>query len=348
MPKVHILSDTEANKELGEEVMKLLKKSKGPLSYKTSSLEIKEDTHRVVEFEDLFDICKNFRENSNAVKPYSVKPNDFVILLSPKPNMKNWFSALDFKNNIFVHTDGWDKYCEQQPKFPIAHEIISNIVHSKLFENKEALVQGVHYDTLGCINDFCDNKEQVIEKLKSGDVCEACLIKINDTFEDSPGFLGQISSTLHSISIAFTRLAGIVAQKPISSIEINGTKELKFTDYNNKELKFESAIDKVLYILFLKHKDGLEYVDFPDMELEITELYFKHVPSNKGLAKIEKTISNLCMPLSELRNQAKSRVNGRLEATLGSTLAVHYKIVQNPETLVHSIKLPAEFRVFKD
>jgi hypothetical protein len=348
MPKVHILSDTEANKELGEEVMKLLKKSKGPLSYKTSSLEIKEDTHRVVEFEDLFDICKNFRENSNAVKPYSVKPNDFVILLSPKPNMKNWFSALDFKNNIFVHTDGWDKYCEQQPKFPIAHEIISNIVHSKLFKNNEEILNGVHSDPVGCLNDFCGNKEHVIKKLRKGTVCEACKEKIEETFKDSNGFLDQINRTLHSISFAFTRLSEIVDQKPISRIEINGEKELKFTDYNNKELKFESAIDKVLYILFLKHKDGLEYVDFPDMELEITELYFKHVPSNKGLAKIEKTISNLCMPLSELRNQAKSRVNGRLEATLGSTLAVHYKIVQNPETLVHSIKLPAEFRVFKD
>jgi len=341
MPKVYILSET-GNEELGEEVMKLLKKSKGPLSYLTSSLELEEVSHSYMEFEELFSICENFRENTT-----SVKPHDFVILLTPKPNMKSWFSAPDFKNNIFVHTDGWEEYCEQQPKFPIAHEIISNIVHSKLFENDEDLWEGVHSDTLGCINDFCDSKKHVIKKLESGNVCTDCGVKISSAFNNDRGYISQISSTLHSISGAFKFLTRILDQNP-SRIEINGTKELKFTDYNNKELKFESAIDKVLYILFLKHKDGLEYVDFPDMELEITELYFKHVPSNKGLAKIEKTISNLCMPLSELRNQAKSRVNGSLEATLGSTLAVHYKIVQNPETLVHSIKLPAEFRVFID
>jgi hypothetical protein len=347
MPKVHILSDTDANKELGEEVMKLLKKSKGPLSYKTSSLEIKVDTHTVMEFEDLFDICKDFRENSNAVKP-----KDFVILLSPNRNIKNWFSAPDFKNNIFVHADGWDDYCKQQPKFPIAHEIISNIVHSMLFENNEDLWEGVHSDTLGCINDFCDNKEQVIEKLKSGDVCEACLIKINDTFENSPGFPGQISSTLHSISIAFTRLAGIVAQKPLSSIEINGTKELKFTDYNNKELQL-SPILKVVYILFLKHQDGLNYNKIPDMWEGIFNLYCKHVSRNTDKVEIKITIDKMCKPLEDpdygkSLTETVSNINKTLKNCLGEDLAEQYLIVRDPETLRHSIKLPAEFRMFKD
>jgi hypothetical protein len=347
MLKVYILSDTEANKELGGEVMKLLKKSKGPLSYKTSSLEIKEDTQRVMEFVDLFDICNNFRETTKAVKP-----KDFVILLSPNPNIKNWFSAPDFKNNIFVHTDGWDMYCKQEPKFPIAHEIISNIVHSKLFENNEDLWEGVHYDTLGCINDYCVKKEQVIEKLKSGDVCEACKIKINDTFEDSPGFPGQIGSTLHSISKAFTRLAGIVAQKPLSRIEINGTKELKFTDYNNKELQL-SAICKVVYILFLKHQDGLNYNQIPDMSVEIRNLYFNHLTSRRGRNQIEITIDKMCKPLEDpdygkSLNGTVTNINKALKNCLGEDLAEQYLIVRDPDTFVHSIKLAPEFRVFKD
>jgi hypothetical protein len=87
MPKVYILSET-GHEELGEDVMKLLKTSKGPLSYKTRSLEIKKVSHSYMEFEELFDICENFRENTKGVKP-----DDFVILLSPKPNIKNWFSA---------------------------------------------------------------------------------------------------------------------------------------------------------------------------------------------------------------------------------------------------------------
>jgi hypothetical protein len=142
MPKVHILSDTDANKELGEEVMKLLKKSKGPLSYKTSSLERKEDTHSVVDFEDLFDICKNFREKSNAVKPYSVKPHDFVILLTPKPNMKSWISAPDYKNNIFVHTDGWEVLLgnEIDIRFPIAYEVTVSILHKMMFDNYQQVM----------------------------------------------------------------------------------------------------------------------------------------------------------------------------------------------------------------
>ena len=351
MPKVHILSDTDANKELGEEVMKLLKKSKGPLSYKTSSLEIKEDTHSVVEFEYLFDICKNFRENSNAVKPYSVKPKDFVILLTPKPNMKSWFSAPDFNNNIFVHTDGWEEYCEQQPKFPIAHEIISNIVHSKLFENNEDLLEGVHSDTLGCINDFCDNKKHVIKKLESGNVCKDCGVKISSAFNNDRAYNTQISSTLHSISGAFKFLTRILDQNP-SRIEINGTKELKFTDYNNKELKL-SAILKVVYILFLKHQDGLNYNQIPDMSVEIRNLYFNHLTSRRGLDQIDITIKKMCKQLDDpdygrSLNGAVSNINKALKNFLGEDLAEQYLNVRDPETFVHSIKLPAEFRVFKD
>ena len=351
MLKVYILSDTEANKELGGEVMKLLKKSKGPLSYKTSSLEIKEDTQRVMEFVDLFDICNNFRENSNAVKPYSVKPKDFVILLSPNPNIKNWFSAPDFKNNIFVHTDDWDMYCKQEPKFPIAHEIISNIVHSKLFENNEDLWEGVHSDTLGCINDFCDSKKHVIKKLESGNVCTDCGVKITSAFNNDRGYISQISSTLHSISGAFKFLTRILDQNP-SRIEINGTKELKFTDYNNKELKL-SAILKVVYILFLKHQDGLNYNQIPDMSVEIRNLYFNHLTSRRGLDQIDITIKKMCKPLEDpdygtSLNGAVSNINKALKNCLGEDLAEQYLIVRDPDTLVHSIKLAPEFRVFID
>ena len=342
MPKVYILSET-GNEELGEEVMDLLKASRGPLSYQTRSLKIEEVSHSYMEFEELFSICENFRENTT-----SVKPHDFVILLSPKPNIKNWFSAPDFKNNIFVHADGWDDYCKQQPKFPIAHEIISNIVQSKLFKNNEEILNGVHSDPVGCLNDFCGNKEHVIKKLRKGTVCEACKEKIEETFKDSNGFLDQINRTLHSISFAFTRLSEIVDQKPISRIEINGEKELKFTDYDNKKLKLVGVF-KILYILFLEYQDGLKYTQFPGKVDEITELYFKHLPSNRDRPAIEKTIRNLCdQNKKEPLIEAKSKINTILEETLGPSTAVHYMIVENNVTKVHSINLPAEFRVFKD
>tara|TARA_B110000211_G_scaffold11916_1_gene12471 strand:+ start:61 stop:1098 length:1038 start_codon:yes stop_codon:yes gene_type:complete len=345
MPKVYILSET-GNEELGEEVMDLLKASRGPLSYQTRSLKIEEVSHSYMEFEELFSICEDFRIKNTK----SVKPDDFVILLSPKPNIKNWFSAPDFKNNIFVHADGWDDYCKQQPKFPIAHEIISNIVQSKLFENNEELFKSVHYESLGCINDYCRLNEHVIKKLESGEVCKDCFKKIKETFKDSPGFPDQIDLTLKSIrkAFTFTKLSLLVAQKPISSIEINRTKKLKFTDYNNLELNLGGVI-KVFYILFLKYQDGLKYADFPMMEEEIRDLYFKHLPSNRGRPEIEDTIRRLCNPNNKNPLvEAKSKINITLEETLGPSTAVHYMIVENNVTKVHSIKLPAKFRVFKD
>ena len=344
MPKVYILSET-GNEKLGEEVMDLLKASRGPLSYLNKSIGQIESNDRDMTFKSLFAICKNFREKTKAVKP-----EDFVVLLSLKPNRKRWFSAPDFNNNIFVHTDGWDKYCEQQPKFPIAHDIISNIVQSKIFENMEDLQNSAHSVSIGCINDFCGIKKHVIKKLESGEVCKDCFKKIEETFNDSPGLPDQIDLTLKSIrkAFTFTKLSLLVAQKPISSIEINLTKKLKFTDYNNLELNLGGVI-KVFYILFLKYQDGLKYTDFPMMEEEIRDLYFKHLPSNRGRPEIEDTIRRLCNPNNKKPLvEAKSKINTTLEETLGPSTAVHYMIVENNVTKVHSIKLPAEFRVFID
>ena len=346
MPKVYILSET-GNEELGESVMKLLKTSKGPLSYLNKSVGQIESNYRVMTFESLFAICEDFRNETK-----SVKPGDFVVLLSPKPNIENWFSAPDFKNNIFVHTEGWEMYCRQEPKFPLAHEIISNIVHSYLFKDLDELAAQSHTASVGCINDYCEKKEDVIKKLESGNVCEDCCDQMGLVFSDSPGSLNQINSTLNSISVAFTRLATLVDEMPISNIEIHGVANLKFTDYQNVELQI-GGIVKALYIFFLTHQDGLLYSQIPEMKEEILRVYFKHVPNGRGRADIETTIDNICKPLEDpdygiSLKETVSKINKALKNCLGENIAEQYLINRDPDTLVHSIKLPAEFRVFID
>jgi hypothetical protein len=60
-----------------------------------------------------------------------LQKEDFVILLTEVANEKNWFSALDPDNlyNGFVHTDDWEHYIDCQPQFPIAYEVIAQILH---------------------------------------------------------------------------------------------------------------------------------------------------------------------------------------------------------------------------
>jgi hypothetical protein len=42
----------------------------------------------------------------------------------------------------------------------------------------------VHHPLVGCINDICFDKFEVVAKLKSASICDACLQKIKDSFED--------------------------------------------------------------------------------------------------------------------------------------------------------------------
>lgn len=64
---------------------------------------------RPLSFQELFDACTYYRK----IQP--VATDDFVVLLTNRPNALNWFSAYDGERNIFVHTGDWDMFMNCLP-----------------------------------------------------------------------------------------------------------------------------------------------------------------------------------------------------------------------------------------
>lgn len=123
----------------------------------------------------------NFQEERKEED--KVKTEDYVVILSDHGNKKLWFSAADFggKNNIFVHCEDWKFFAKgSDVRYPIAYHVVITLLHHKWGKSEKEILEKVHGlrpedPELGCINDFCKEKEKVHLKIRTGDICEECI-----------------------------------------------------------------------------------------------------------------------------------------------------------------------------
>jgi hypothetical protein len=171
------------------------------------------------------------------------------------------------------------------------------------------------------MNDFCQNKQQVILKLRTGDICHDCLSKLKDEQVDDEvvnqaiGIFEVIRSQL-LFKQGFTRNLN---PKPIR-IETKG--EIFIGD-NKIGL---NPLESTLFIFFLRHTEGISLNDLQDYKDELLNIYRKIRPSAE-----ESKIVELVKPYHEdgTFSVNKSRLNKKLKSTLGEPLANFYYIDGN-------------------
>jgi len=103
----------------------------------------------------------------------SVRADQFVVGIIESPLEYNWFSFTNPQANCSViTTHGWDVISYLPIESFIGYEIVMNL--------QEALIQWedysfAHLEPLGCINDMCGYKPHISFKIRTGDVCPACM-----------------------------------------------------------------------------------------------------------------------------------------------------------------------------
>jgi hypothetical protein len=122
------------------------------------------------EWGELFTCLKDFRNQQQ------IPENDVLITLTELSNNRNWFSAPseDGSNNIFIHAKGWENFNYCDSIYPIAYEVVANILQRILFKNEFDLIHA-HDPAIGCMNDMCSWKPDITYKLRTGDICQDCL-----------------------------------------------------------------------------------------------------------------------------------------------------------------------------
>ncbi|RAR73858.1 hypothetical protein [Flavobacterium aciduliphilum] len=272
-------------------------------------------------WEQLFSECRQYR------KTQKVSENDIVVLLTDIGNDKNWFGGVaPSMKDYFVQTSNWQHFFGHSidVRFPIAYEVIIWIMRFYMFSDREDIMNGIHKKPIGCIMDFCQDKSQIILKMRTADVCESCMEK----------FIERDIPTLHSRQF-FAILDGIrnsmtfrgratLLQQP-SRMEIRGVmKKIFFKDLGGLELPLNPK-EKAVYLFFLRHVEGISISHLSDYKEELSQLY-RQFSNQSDSNAIARSVEVLVNPLENNINEVISRINRKISAAVGDSLYDFYCI----------------------
>lgn len=263
-----------------------------------------------LKWDDIFERCQAFR------KANDISELEFVILLTDKGNEYNWFAAPNPKGGRdgFVQTSGLGFYLPGLSRASIVYLITTHILRHLMFTDIREMSEGVHQKSVGCMNDFCGNKTELILKIRTADLCSDCVRQLEKKQVD-PLLANQAFEIMEAMrgEVLFRDRYSLL-KKP-SRMSISGPNyKIQFPDLANIELKLDK-IEKTIYLFFLGKPGGVKLNMLDEHREELIELYLKVSPTsdratatrrihertdNTNTQKISKTISKIRRKINDL------------------------------------------------
>lgn len=134
----------------------------------------------------------------------------------------------------------------------------------------------------------------------------------------------------------------LLPYQKLSHLLITKDYRLYLQDYANLEVKLK-PMDKTVYLLFLYHPEGITLKQMNNHRQELIDLYTCIEP-HANPQRLQKSINNLCSPMSNSLNEKISHIRHTLSSILDENLLPHYSITgTRGETF--RITLPTNFIV---
>ena len=132
-------------------------------------------------------------------------------------------------------------------------------------------------------------------------------------------------------------------ERPLLSLTISKNYRL-FLGENHIEVHMEPIV-KAVYLLFLKHPEGIVFKDLPDYRKELTEIYVKLKPY--GLSdRVVQSIEDVTNPLLNSINEKCARIRGAFLGQFDNHIAKYYYI-DGRRGEAKKITLPRELVVWE-
>lgn len=348
--KVHLIRAVEMDQDQYDQVNEVLQSQPGPLSFKCypKGIEVKprqqfqelveswvkqEDDFAVGEdfaghatWEEFFLACNDFR------REHKLAEEDFVVLLTPQPNLVNWFSAFEeHTNNIFIHTDEWEEeYLHCSPVYPVSYLVMSQVLQKSLYENVEVNLEHAHQQPIGCINDICGNKRQIIFKLRTADICPICMEFIKEAGIRAD-LINQAFAVFEAVRKEMLFRQRFNIDLVPGRLHISDTNQVMLPDYGY-EIDL-SPLQKTVYFFFLKHPRGIVLKEREQYKGELALIYnqldtraAKDESVEDTNRRHKETISRLTDPRDNSLNENISNINKKIRKQLGEELSKYYTI----------------------
>jgi len=274
-----------------------------------------------LKWEDIFDRCTLFRQKND------ISEFEFVILLTDKGNEFNWFAAPDPKGgrNGFVQTSGLGFYLPGFSRASIVYLITTHLLRHYMFSDIREMAEGVHQTSVGCMNDFCENKNELILKIRTADLCTDCVKRLEDKQVD-PLLANQVFEIMEATrSEILFRDRYSLLKKP-SRMSITGPNfTIQFPDLANIELKLDK-IEKTIYLFFLGKPEGVKLNMLDEHREELTELYLKVSPTSDRTTATRRINERTDNAHTQKISETISKIRKKINDLLGNEMGEHYII----------------------
>ncbi len=130
---------------------------------------------------------------------------------------------------------------------------------------------------------------------------------------------------LEQRGISRTILKKLFTEKiELSRLVITKDMRILLPDYNDMEIKME-PINKAVYLLFIKHPEGIVFKHLPDYRKELAEIYQMIKPMGLN-ERVLKSIDDVTNPCLNSINEKCARIRASFIAQFDENLAKHYYI----------------------
>lgn len=130
---------------------------------------------------------------------------------------------------------------------------------------------------------------------------------------------------LEQCGISRKLLMKMIIEKPkLSRLIVSKDMRIILPDYNNMEIKME-PINKAVFILFLRHPEGVVFKELPDYREELAEIYQDIKPLGLNERALQ-SIEDVTNPLLNSINEKCARIRGTFISQFDEDLAQHYYI----------------------
>ena len=129
---------------------------------------------------------------------------------------------------------------------------------------------------------------------------------------------------LRESGVSETRIASLLhTEQPLLKLTVSKNYRL-FLGENRVEVHMEPLV-KAVYLLFLKHPEGIVFKDLPDYRKELTRIYSEVRPWGLTERAIQ-SIEDVTNPLLNSINEKCARVRGAFVGQFDNHIAKHYYI----------------------
>ena len=274
-----------------------------------------------LKWEDIFDRCISFRLKND------ISEFEFVILLTDKGNEFNWFAAPDPKGgrNGFVQTSGLGFYLPGFSRASIVYLITTHLLRHYMFSDIREMSEGVHQTSVGCMNDFCGNKNELILKIRTADLCSDCVKRLEEKQVD-PLLANQVFEIMEATrSEILFRDRYSLLKKPSRMCITGPNFTIQFPDLANIELKLDK-IEKTIYLFFIGKPEGVKLNMLDEHREELTELYLKVSPTSTRDTASKRINERTDNANTQKISETISKIRRKINDLLGNEMGEHYII----------------------